>query len=479
MPPKVVGRRPAARVGRLRRPAARVEPPAEEEKKCLSLGLGDLGSLGYIHLKKARYYGREVELVGKFTNLGLEDGQPMGTFEASGTQDDALLRLLSGRPKRQLTVHLCQEDCPGALTDAFLVHGRSFIKVDQGKDPWFTNLLSVGAPAGEADELEALRADETRRKQERERGDDKPPKAAEKVKKADKKQKRREEEDSQRKRRRSESEDEWEIGQKSPKLLFEKTGLDPEARQRRKFLKKARKVGRSKKSKKKKSKSSSSASRSSSSETVSSGPVASVGLFDNERKLGTIWKRFPGALACSAATEAKQHLLTAAGTVWGLDRKKVDPVFTHYARQCLMGHMSPPMAQEALTVAQTLDMMLQGHVAGACDLMAQRLKSLESSSRGNHWTVSRQMELVRSDGGTMAEEAETVEAAKRAREEERLRSLTARPSGTRSTEALGGGKGSRKGKDWKGANKGKGDESAKGKGSDRRDDGKTWQKEKK
>jgi len=89
------------------------------------------------------------------------------------------------------------------------------------------------------------------------------------------------------------------------------------------------------------------------------------------------------------------------------------------------------------------------------------------------------MELVRSDGGTMAEEAETVEAAKRAREEERLRSLTARPSGTRSTEALGGGKGSRKGKDWKGANKGKGDESAKGKGSDRRDDGKTWQKEKK
>ena len=159
-----------------------------------------------------------------------------------------------------------------------------------------------------------------------------------------------------------------------------------------------------------------------------------MGLFEGEKKLGVIWKKCPGALACSAATEAKQQLLTASGTVWGLDRKKVDPVFTHYVRQCLMGHMSPPMGQEALTVAQTLDLMLQGHAAAACDVMAQRLKSLEASSRGSHWTMSRQLELVRSDGGTIAEEAESREAARRARQEEQLRSLTARPAGPRNYE---------------------------------------------
>ena len=234
-----------------------------------------------------------------------------------------------------------------------------------------------------------------------------------------------------------------------------------------------------KKSKKKKSLSSGSSSRGTTSSSDSSGPVTSVGLFEGEKKLGVIWKKCPGALACSAATEAKQQLLTASGTVWGLDRKKVDPVFTHYVRQCLMGHMSPPMGQEALTVAQTLDLMLQGHAAAACDVMAQRLKSLEASSRGSHWTMSRQLELVRSDGGTIAEEAESREAARRARQEEQLRSLTARPAGPRNYEAGSAGKGGRKGKEWKGASKGKSEEGGRGKGGERRDEGKGWQKEKK
>eukprot|EP00435_Cladocopium_sp_Y103_P073962 s105_g46.t1 len=390
MPPKVVRRRPAARAPALRRPAARVEREEAEERRCLDLGLGDLPNLGHVWLKGAGYYSRSIDLVGRFVNLGLEENQPMGTFEVSGTQDEGLLRSLSGKADRRVSVHLCAPDCPGILTDEFLVHGRNYVKVEVRRD------------AG--DDLALLREDEMRRKAEVDKGVEETPKLdakSKKEKKADKKAKKREAETDQKKRARSESEEEWEVGQKPPKLLFEKTGLDPDTRQRNRFLRKARKVGRSKKSKKKKKK------------------------------------------------------------------------------QCLMGHMSPPMGQEALTVAQSLDRLLQGHAAAACDILAQRLKSLEASSRGAHWTMSRQLELIRSASGTMAEDAETYEAAKRAREEDRLRSLTSRPSGIRGSESGGAAKGVRKGKDWKGTSKGKHEDGAKGKGGDKKEDTKPWQKEKK
>jgi len=481
MAPKRALRRPA-RAPALRRPAAREREEAVEERSCFSVGVGELHSLGPVWLKSAGYYGRTVDLVGKFLNLSLEEGQPMGTFEVSGTQDEALLRSLTGKADKRISVHLCPEGCPGTLTDEFMVHGRFFVKVDPEDSeaaPWFTNLVEVRAHRDERDELAVLREDEAKRRRGHDRGVEVAPNEEVKDKRAAKKAKKREEEIQAKKKRRSESEEEWEVGQKPPKLLFERTGLDPEGRQRRRFLRKARRIGRSKKSKKKKSRSSASSSKSSSSSSASSEPVTTVGLFESERKLGVIWQKFPGALACSAAAEAKQHLLTASGTVWGLDRRKVDPVFTHYTRQCLMGIMSPPMGQEALTVAQTLDLLLQGHAARACDLMAQRLKSLESSARGSHWTVSRQLELVKSDGGTIAEEAESHEAAKRAREEEKLRALTGRAPGGRAAEANPTTKGNRKGKDWKGASKGKSDESGRGKGGDKKEEHRPWQKEKK
>jgi len=475
MAPKRI-RRPAASPGHMARPAARGEAKEVREKLCNTLTVADIPRLGTLWLKEAIYYGRPVDLVGRFTNVKLEDGQPMGDFQVTGTKDEALLRALSGKPDRLLSVHLCPDECPATLTDEFLVHGKAYIEVEARGLPWYNNLVEVEAERPPMDELVKLREEERRQAELAGRGEERPPKPAKKEKKAEKKDKKAKEPEAVDKRRRSDSDEELEIGQKAPRLLFAKTGLDPEAKPRRQFLKKARKVGRSKKAKKKRSRSSHSSSSPGSSSSSSADFMDNVGLFDSEKKLKSIWKRFPGALACSAATEAKQQLLTASGTVCGLDRRRVDPVFTPYARQCLMSHMSPPMAQETLTIAQGLDLLLQGHVAGACDLLAQRMKSLESSSRGCHWTVSRQMELVKSDGATMAEEGEAHDAARRAREEEKLRALTSRSTSAKPFESGGQAKGGKRGKDWKGASKGKQDEGNKGKGGGKRGENKEWEK---
>ena len=63
--------------------------------------------------------------------------------------------------------------------------------------------------------------------------------------------------------------------------------------------------------------------------------------------------------------------------------------------------MSPAMLQEALTISTCLDGLLQGRAAGVCDVLAQRLKSLETVSRGTHWSIGRQLELVRADATGM------------------------------------------------------------------------------
>lgn len=76
----------------------------------------------------------------------------------------------------------------------------------------------------------------------------------------------------------------------------------------------------------------------------------------------------------------------------------------------------------------------------------------------------------------MTEEQERLAAARRAKEEERLRTMLQRAPGGKGNEATPGGK-NRKGKDSKGATKGSSGESGKGKGQGGREDQKgSWQK---
>ena len=55
---------------------------------------------------------------------------------------------------------------------ALLVHAREYEQVEPAKEPWYTNLVSVGGgPEGEADELASLRqeVDKRRERQGREK----------------------------------------------------------------------------------------------------------------------------------------------------------------------------------------------------------------------------------------------------------------------------------------------------------------------
>ena len=68
-------------------------------------------------------------------------------------------------------------------------------------------------------------------------------------------------------------------------------------------------------------------------------------------------------------------------------------------------------------------------VASALDVLVQRAKSLEATLKGGHFTVSRQLELVGADPVAMTEAGENYEAARRAREDFRNKSLGSRPHG--------------------------------------------------
>ena len=480
MPPKRARRRPAAAGppppparGVLRRPAAavaRARQRVEPERWLSELSLEELSALGQVWLKKAIYYDKEVEVVGKPSNVRIEGIQTFMDLKVAGTKDQDLLRVASGRSERVLSVHICGKGCANILSDESLIHGKAFVKVKGDEEPWMSNMVETVPEEKEEDELRKLREEAEKRKAE-EKGAGNAPKKEKKKKKS-----KKEDEDAdsgekakkgkeKKKRRQEESSEELELGQKSLGAIFSSTGLDPDTKRRGKFTKRAQRIGQGKKKKKKKEEEEEDGSGSSSSSSSSGEEDPGTGLFESERKLMRIWKKHPGALTQSAAAEAQQHLVAASGAMWGVDKRKVNPVFTMYSRQCLVSHMSPPMAQEAITISQVLDLALQGHIASGCDILAQRLKALESSARGrSHWSVSRQMELIKLDGVSIAEDEEARIAARRAREDEKLKKMMNQPQPNRNYENQGGGKGGKQGKDWKGGKKGKTGDAGKGKG---------------
>ena len=185
------------------------------------------------------------------------------------------------------------------------------------------------------------------KKREAEMGDQESPKKKKKEKgKKDKKEKDEGAAEPSRKRKESSEDGEIEPGQKEPSLLFGGTALDPSPRARAKILKKARRLGRKKRKKKQDAGSTSSSSRASSSSSTSS-LAGSGGLFSTEKRMKVIARRYPGALAASALSEAREHLMTSSGTLWDINKRELPPITIQYTRQHLAASMSPPMLQEA------------------------------------------------------------------------------------------------------------------------------------
>ena len=476
-------RRPAAAGGALRRPAAAVGRSRTVYKKLHEEGLRDLPDLGPLHLPKAVYYGREIEVAGQIISAKIEGGEVMADFRVSGTQDESFLRAMSGKPGKIATLHVCSPHCNRALTGDHFIHGIEFKKIGRSNVDWHFNLETVGGePEDVDDENRKLReAAEGRRREGSEEGAA-PKEKKESKKDKEKKKKKDKDADKKKKRKHDESSEEvLSVGQKKAESLYSETGLDPDLKGRSKVLRKAKRIGKKAKKKKKKKEDTSGEEEGSSDseEDTSTDEDLSTGLFSADRKVRRIAEKCPGALAFGAMMEARQGLLTTSGMSWNMEKKAVSPTFVQYTRQQMSHGMSPPMLQEAMTVSTCLDLLMVNRPAAAADVLGQRLKALESLFRGSHWTVARQVELIRTDQMSLMQENESLEAARRAKEDERLKSLvSARPSAPRGSDYEGrkGGKG----KQSKGSPKGRADEGGKGKNKDgRKDDKGSWQHQKK
>ena len=93
---KAAMRRPAARAAAVvRRPAGAEVPPADPGPRLIlgDLGMASLSKLHYIWLRKAKYYHREVDLVGQVESIRVQEGQIRLDLEATGPEDEGLLTL--------------------------------------------------------------------------------------------------------------------------------------------------------------------------------------------------------------------------------------------------------------------------------------------------------------------------------------------------------------------------------------------------
>lgn len=449
---------------RRRRPAAAVEEqvgPGEEavrKKKFSEVNPRELLNWGPICIEEAIYYGKTAALAGRVVAFRSEDGEIYVDLLVSGTKNEDLLRLLSGVEDKKVAVHLCGADCRALVTDERLVHAHEFEAVDVNRVPWLTNLQKVVEAERDVDELEKLRQEQLKRETARE---DPERKETRKEKKRKKKEEREEGRESRSPR--DERED-MEYGQKSLEAVFKDTGMDPNPRRRAKLMKKARRLLTKGKKKKKKTRSKDSRSGTSGSSSTSSTSQVAMeeGLFDEEQRLQAVWRRYPGSLTARSLQEIKRSLVTSAGTMWNVDRSSLPPLYTQYGRQVVIPSMSPSLQQEALTLCQALDFFIQGRVAGGVDILNQRLKSIVSLSKGAHWTLGRQYELVKVEERGFAEEGEVLAAARRAKEDEKLRGLM-RASAGKGVENSQIGKG-KKGKEGKGTYRSQTTENPKGKG---------------
>ena len=168
MPPKrgvPIRRRPAARKEVLKRPAKAEEEVAQKLRKFSQVSPVELLSLGPICIQSGVYYGRTVHLAGELVSLNNKGCQLYGEFKVSGTKDEELLRILTGKPNRLVTLHLCRGDCSQQLTDETLIHVMDFEAVDLRRLPWMTNLQTVEPAQEGEDEMEKLRREQERMEQ--------------------------------------------------------------------------------------------------------------------------------------------------------------------------------------------------------------------------------------------------------------------------------------------------------------------------
>eukprot|EP00438_Fugacium_kawagutii_P005457 Skav215026 [mRNA] locus=scaffold966:479153:485299:- [translate_table: standard] len=452
--PKLRLRRPAGRLRpRLRRPAAAGEDeagqsPLEAWKRGEIVELKDLPldevlRAGLLVVEEGTYYMGESRVAGVPKGTLVSSGHLYIQLKATGTTNESILRLQSGAPALTLRLHWCDGGCNAAESAEDLIHVK---KVRMSLDPpndegWINNLEKV-QPVAVEDELAQLRAhaggagtpnlpQDPSKKDDG--NDEKEAKKRNKKDREDKEKDRKEGKEKKKKDRKrsgSETSEEDILSGRRPRAaslktltaLYAGTGLDPKERIRAKVAKSA------KRSVKRKEKKKSSSSRTSEESSLGAGGMGQgENFFLQASRAKSIAESHPGALTNQTLSQMKSSLLQEAGVE--APQKGVDPVAMQYFRTVLARKGTGPMMRELLTLSACVDALLRAKPCHALDLMTQRMKAVESTLSGVHWSVSQRLELLPQELQGLAPSQEVREAQKEAYTDQKTRLLAGQPDG--------------------------------------------------
>lgn len=472
VPRRPAGRAPAVEPVAIDSLGDRFERGEDIELEQLPLGLLKVGVL--LAFDSGVYFGGPCQFAGRFRELIHSGGQSRLRILVTGTTHEDLLRFITGSTDRLVEVHLCGKDCSNEPHDQGLLHSKLGRKIPAEKEKdctWETNVnvevhdeladlrrvqvLHQGGAEG------GLKADHKKKEDEKSSSSSKKgkkrkkdkKKKAEKAKKKPKKEGEGEKNDEE-KEKHKRSYGGRTIAKKSLSLIYSGTGLDPRPSVRRRVIRYAKK-----KVSKKKESSSSSTSSSSESEEGSSGEEADALADQNKIKL---LSRFaPGSLSAMGVLKMQEALTEQEG-IWQMQEssKSLPAVALRYTRMTLGSRLSGGALKEALTLAASIDLALQGRVAEAVDVQMQRLKSMERVAQGASWSSAEKMELTPHLNPQISTRQEVEAANREMKLDLKTKNLPPQSFGTK-----GYGKGKKGKTDDKSNSKGKGKKNDANKGN--------------
>ena len=393
MPPRPL-RRPAAE-GRLRRGGDRGDAdreggregalrrrPAAAEERTTGFEAGEEVAVG-VWKPGGVYYSREITIAVEVDALRFHGGALEVMTWVTGTQDEGLLRWVSGNAGVPLRCHVCLEDCANIPEGDDILHLKKVKHRGADSPPWADNLKE---PTG-MEELRRLAARSDALARGVEEAKDMEKKEKEAHPPAGQEVKSTSGSSGGRKKKKKSFKP---AGKKEHSALYKGTGLDQDARTRKKVSRLARRAM------KKKSRSSSSTGTSSTSEAVD----GMEDLIQESQRTQLASKAGPGALAYHAIRQMRKQMLQEQGQE-GVEMSPVGAVGLQFYRQILRPKMTPVMAREALNISAALDALLSCQPAHAADVLVQRLKALESMASGSSWQMSQRFEIVPMDLGSL------------------------------------------------------------------------------
>ena len=96
-------------------------------------------------------------------------------------------------------------------------------------------------------------------------------------------------------------------------------------------------------------------------------------------------------------------------------------LLTVYLNQHSAKDLGPRTMRELRTLCHTLDLLIQGKLAEAMGVLAQRVKALERAQADGHWDAAQWMELIPTGAVQLIPRRESRQALREAEEESKLR----------------------------------------------------------